>query len=362
MKLLKKQKGSAILITFLVLGVLLIAALSVTFVTIQEFKASQSASKTTATYQVADEGIEAVMYEIIQAGYSQIDELHYCQTNGKIGREDFGYEVTLLDENENMISCRDDGNSPISDIKKIKSVGTLIGQNQRSVVAFVPIACNGENDDEYNQLLLHFDGGDTGDDFVDATDNHSVNVKGDTEISKEEKVFCKSAHFDGSGDYLEISDSSDWDFGADDFTIDFWVRFDTMPSGTAYSVFEQFQDTNNFIRLNFWESGSKYGFQFQEYLNGGATNFAVGPNYSTDWSADTWYHIALVRSGDDWSIYKNGILDSSTTDNQSISNLAGDLNIGYDNGYYMKGYIDELRVSKGVARWTDDFDPPVYPY
>ena len=83
--------------------------------------------------------------------------------------------------------------------------------------------------DEETVLLLHLDGTDnstTDADFVDSSRaGHAVTQEGNAKLENTEKKFGDtSAYFDGSGDYLKFSDSSDWDFGTGDFTVDFWIR------------------------------------------------------------------------------------------------------------------------------------------
>ncbi|MFZ5982652.1 MAG: hypothetical protein ACOYS2_03745, partial [Patescibacteria group bacterium] len=98
----KYQKGSAILITLMILGVVLVTALSVALVTIQEMKGSRGAAKTTATYQTADEGVEAVMYDIIKGDRKTSDKLLNCQNDGTVGSSSLGYRVILMDKDDNI--------------------------------------------------------------------------------------------------------------------------------------------------------------------------------------------------------------------------------------------------------------------
>ncbi|MBR9675550.1 LamG domain-containing protein [Candidatus Woesearchaeota archaeon] len=71
-----------------------------------------------------------------------------------------------------------------------------------------------------------------------------------------------------------------------------------------------------------------------------------------------WHHIAVVEDGDNYYLFVDGVLEDSTTDTDRPANYPTNILIG-DN---YKGLIDEVRVSKGVARWTTDFTPPTQPY
>jgi hypothetical protein len=77
-----------------------------------------------------------------------------------------------------------------------------------------------------------------------------------------------------------------------------------------------------------------------------------------------WIHLAVVRNGDVFTMYQNGIAIRSGTYSGAIGAQTVDLTIGAGHaipGPGVNGYIDELRVSKGIARWTTDFTPPALP-
>jgi len=81
----------------------------------------------------------------------------------------------------------------------------------------------------------------------------------------------------------------------------------------------------------------------------------------------TWYHVAFVRSGNSWYIFLNGVSQSLTLGGGSFSNsqpdVAAELQIGpRASARYLNGWLDEFRVSNGVARWTSNFAPPTARY
>jgi hypothetical protein len=86
------------------------------------------------------------------------------------------------------------------------------------------------------------------------------------------------------------------------------------------------------------------------------------PHFSQEWT-----HIAVVRSENTLSIFENGdevleqAIDFYIRDNNTQALKIGALT-GNDQWYYFGGYLDEVRISTGVARWTDDFTPPTAPY
>ena len=78
-------------------------------------------------------------------------------------------------------------------------------------------------------------------------------------------------------------------------------------------------------------------------------------------SLNTWTHIAFVRSSSTMNIYINGILDTSASMSDNLSNATG-FAIGRDyynlSQEYYTGYLQDLRITKGYARYTSNFTPP----
>jgi hypothetical protein len=82
-------------------------------------------------------------------------------------------------------------------------------------------------------------------------------------------------------------------------------------------------------------------------------------------SLATWYHVALVRSGNSWYVFQDGSqVGSPRTSSASVADYTGTLYVGSYQGtaLYFNGWLDEFRVTKGVARWTSNFTPPMSAY
>jgi len=81
---------------------------------------------------------------------------------------------------------------------------------------------------------------------------------------------------------------------------------------------------------------------------------------------NTWYHVAVVRDGsNNLDVYIDGVKGGSTYSTSWDINSSDALQIGKEasnGGASFSGYLDEFRISKGVARWTSDFTPPARPY
>lgn len=87
----------------------------------------------------------------------------------------------------------------------------------------------------------------------------------------------------------------------------------------------------------------------------------------TSIAIDTWYHIALVRNGNNWHLFLDGDEKAMETIDYTLFSGTSPARIGvivaastFVN--YFNGFIDELRVSNGIARWTSNFTPPSAAY
>ena len=133
---IKKSKASVLVVTLMVLGIVLVTALSISLVSIQERKASMGSNKSNAAFQTANTGIEKVMDVIIS---NRSDSSKTLASIGCFGGKIIGadYVVELKKDNgsgdEVIVDCNAD---KLSDIIAIKSIGTGSGQ-QRAIEAAV---------------------------------------------------------------------------------------------------------------------------------------------------------------------------------------------------------------------------------
>jgi len=217
--------------------------------------------------------------------------------------------------------------------------------------------------DSKTALLMHANGIDGNTNFEDSSSKNHVmtaagNAQKDTSVVK---LGLASALFDGNGDYISVPDSSDWDLGASsggDFTIDVWVNFASISNIIQYIVgtnpISSSQNTPGWFLA--WDSASfnpnppKVRFGYTT----GPGQWPVG--LLADWSpsANTWYHMALVRSAGTLMLYIDGTRIISIPEGDAITSGAFPLRIGGipdGPGPYMTGRLDELRISS-VARWN----------
>ncbi len=183
---------------------------------------------------------------------------------------------------------------------------------------------------------------------------HSLNGYG--EAISDKGAFGSYGYFDGSGDYLSVPAHADWNFGAADFTFETWFRPEEVTSSTDYILSLDRSDNNIHLRIK----DSKFNF-------GGSTSGTSRWNIdgTTTVAANQWYHIAGVRTGNTFKLFVNGIQEGG--DDTYTGSAATDpaIFIGLeDTGHsnYFKGWLDETRISKGIARWTSNFIPETQPY
>lgn len=217
--------------------------------------------------------------------------------------------------------------------------------------------------DEYTKLLDHFNGPDAGQNFQDYSgQNHTITANGDAQHFSHPLLDGRGAlYFDGSGDYLHIPDSDDFNFGSNAFTIDFWFKDDGSSANYPSFIATQGGWANGFaIRYNNVGQAQKVSVHWQpegDPILTSTNTFATG----------TWHHVAVVRSGSNLYLFVDGTLEDSDSSISTDLDLAygGSVRLGWatwdgGNGYY-KGYITEMRISD-IARWTSGFTPETSQY
>lgn len=183
----------------------------------------------------------------------------------------------------------------------------------------------------------------------DATAINDMETVGNAQVSTAVSKFGgSSVYFDASGDYLVVPSTPDLTLGSGDFTIEFWTYLNTVIDRCFY---DQRTATNQVVPT-IYTSGSN---QISYYVSG--ANRITGAALNTG----QWYHIALTRSGSSTKMFVDGTQTGSTytdTNNYIQSRLVVGTYGDVLNSGFINGYIDDLRVTKGVARYTTTFTPP----
>ncbi len=196
-------------------------------------------------------------------------------------------------------------------------------------------ASGGDPDFASVVLLMHCDGTDGSTTFTDHSGSaKTLTAVGDAQIDTAQSVFGgASALFDGTGDRVTAAASTDFEFVSGDLTIEFRLR---LTGADNFGIFYT-EDGNTSLHFD----ASRWVWR--------ANNTNVFVTTDTP-SLNTWYHIALVRNGTTTRVYRNAVIVATGTSvNCANTNSAIRIGGGYQQ---LNGHIDELRITKGVARYT----------
>lgn len=209
-------------------------------------------------------------------------------------------------------------------------------------------------------LLMHMNGSDGSTTFTDVK-GHTFTRTGTSTISTTQSKFGGASYLSAASSYLTASPSADWNLNGVDFTVEFWAR----PSSS--------QNLSNLIgTANPWFGTGDIGSPAGWGLNVGTSSLKFngsGNNQFTQsitWANATWQHIAWTRSGSTYYYFQDGVLLGSTSTGTLASDSVNSLFVGGNvdhasNSAYI-GNIDEIRVTKGVCRYTGTFTPPSEPF
>lgn len=215
------------------------------------------------------------------------------------------------------------------------------------------------------KLLLHLDGADGATTTTDnSTSAHPITFTGNAQIDTAQSKFGGSSLLlDGTGDYISASDSEDWTLGSGDFTIELWVRFNSLTSTTQQFI-NHYNNVSNqrgwYFRLS---TANKLSFV---YSTDGVTANSV---IEGAWTPTTgvWYHVVAERSGSTLRTMADGaVIGSGSVATDSFFNSNNGIRIGgiMSTGLTqeLNGWIDDLRLTKGVARYGGAYAVPTAPF
>jgi hypothetical protein len=174
------------------------------------------------------------------------------------------------------------------------------------------------------------------------------------------KYGTASCTFDGTGDRINFPLSTDFQFGAGDYTVEAFFRPLVKASNQAIVGIWHNSGVIGQAWWQFWVNGSALGMRIS---SGGAT-----VDYQTTWTPTlgTWYHVAACRASDGTRIFVDGnaILTTlgaaqtiNSTQGAGTNAAIGSVANAFST-YDLNGQLDEIRVTKGVARYTANFTPP----
>jgi len=213
------------------------------------------------------------------------------------------------------------------------------------------------------KALLHCNGANNSTTFTDSSSiNRTMTAQADAKISTAQSKFGgASAVFDGGADRVVSAASADFVMGTSDFTVECWVY---KTGGETYPRLVFFGSTG-------WNSNDSWGLLAGTAGNANKvilTSYKMGASdliVSTTNLSAAWNHVAVTRESGVFKLWINGTQEGSNssytgtaTEDSSTNYLSVGCSYNGGGGEALAGYVDDIRITKGVARYTSSFTPP----
>lgn len=209
-------------------------------------------------------------------------------------------------------------------------------------------------------LLLHGDGSNGSTVIADSSQRmNGVTAVSGAQITTSESLFGgASISLAASNSYLSIPRSDSFDFATGDFTIEAWIKFN---SGGDLSIVGGIGPTSGTLMLRRLAAGS---------LGLGRNHIAFDTVSSVlSWNTTRFYHLAVIRSSGTVYMFRDGSQIGSGANTQSYALAASTDTVWgvgatqatlntFSPGLFLNGYVEDLRITKGVARYTSNFSVP----
>jgi len=200
----------------------------------------------------------------------------------------------------------------------------------------------GDPDIDAVASLLHFEGANNSTVFTDSSPRpKTFTAVGGAVITTAQSVFGGSSLRLTAGARISTPANSDFNFGTGDFTLEARVRFSSLADAGIFG------------------SSGNGGFDaafIGSQIRLGRANTAWDSSVNFTRSLDTWYAVAWCRSGTSLRFFIDGVLLGTVSNNQSYDS-ASEVLVGTSSPTErrLEGWIDEVRATKGVARYTDSY-------
>jgi hypothetical protein len=209
--------------------------------------------------------------------------------------------------------------------------------------------------DSNTVLLIHADGTDAStvfrDDNGQARTQAGISAVGNAQIDTAQSKFGGASLLNGVADYLRIDNTTGLNF-AGDFTVETFIRPSTL--NTFNTIYTNWNASANGLYFAYWTGPDK----FSVFINGSERISA-----SNTLSTNTWYHVALVRSGSNLTLYRDGTsIGTGTFSGTVLAPTFSGIGINTDGIQQgLVGHLDEVRISD-IARYTANFTAPTAPF
>jgi hypothetical protein len=248
-----------------------------------------------------------------------------------------------------------------------EDIGAYYGAYNISLFAAVPSGqAPSVGDANWNDvvLLAKFEGADGATAYTEVSPNAAVASFGGAELDTAQSNFGSSSLLlNGTTDSLTFPDIAAYDLGTDDWTIEGFVRFNTLPPletslGPGYMFFDMQNVSGELLQYAVIQDG--FGYRVRLSGDGFAEVGTIGGGISTG----VWYHWAMTRASGTIRAYFNGVYETSdfgaANANMGGPNQAIHIGSQTDVDAHHDGWIDDVRMTIGTARYTGtgSFTPP----
>ena len=208
-------------------------------------------------------------------------------------------------------------------------------------------------------LLMHFNGTNGSTTFVDSSSSpRTLTANGAAQLSTSTVKYGSASGVFTSGSYVSSPANAAFNMGSGAFTIEGWIR--PGADGVTYYVIGNSDSSGNNASIGFGIQRTAANKMRIIAFSGAA--LPVDLTGSTNVLAGSWTHFAFTRSGNNFDVWVNGVKDATTltvsTTINSSANLFAVGRLGEWAGTPFVGNLDDVRITKGVARYTAGFTPP----
>jgi hypothetical protein len=190
--------------------------------------------------------------------------------------------------------------------------------------------------------------------LTDATAKNVLETVGNAQISTAQSKFGGSSiAFDGTTDALGLPNTPVLQLGSADYTMEFWA-YRAASTNMTWIFLDGNSSNYAGLRLDTDSSGNIFLL-----VSTSGSAWAINTSGTAVLSTNTWTHIAVVRSGTSMKLYVNGTSQISTTLSGSVmSGTSHSIGSNFGATQVVNGYVDDLRLTLGHARYTANFSVP----
>ena len=278
---------------------------------------------------------------------------HNLWFNGSSGGTTTGAPIAedSIDGQNMFIGVTNDGSTNkfqgyITDVRYVRGTDVYGVGNSSITIPTAPLTAITNT-----QFLTNF----TNAGVIDHTGKNNLETEGNTRISGQQTKFgTGSMYFDGTNDSLKLPNNPNLIMSTGNWTIEFFMYYDQSSFSGYRTIIDQRDSSDSETSIViYFDAGNSLDF-----YTAGAMRADID---ISSLSVRTWHHVALVKNGSTTKFYLDGTATgtSDTSDTRDYV-AAGDTHIGerYNTSQHFLGYLDDFRITKGVARYTSNFTAP----